>query len=61
MTVAHTDAFLSLLIALTKSWAEAPAARFVSWPSIVTVSAEVGLANVNVRWEALASALTETW
>src|SRR5690242_8770911 len=60
VTVAHTLAFLSLLIALARSCADAPAARLVSWPSIVIVSADVGLVNSKVRWEALARALTET-
>ena len=61
VTVAHTLAFWLELIALTRSWALAPAASEICWPSIVTVSAEVGLVNWNVRWEALASWVTETW
>ena len=45
VTVAHTLAFWLELTALTRSWAEAPAASEICWPSIVIVSAELGLVN----------------
>src|ERR1700729_271004 len=61
VTVAQTVAFWLELIELTRSWALAPAASEICWPSIVIESAEAGLVNWNVRWDALASWLTESW
>ena len=60
VTVAQTVAFWLVLIALTRSCAEAPAASEICWPSIVIESAEEGLEKLNVRWDALARFWTDT-
>src|SRR5206468_1649988 len=55
---AQTLRLLLELIAEARSWIVAPAARSIVLPSIVIVSAAVGLVNENVRWAALASCVT---
>ena len=61
VAVAHTSRLLLELTALTRSWALALALSETCWPSIVTVSAAVGLVNENVRCAEEARFVTPTW
>jgi hypothetical protein len=61
VAVAQTSSLLLELTALTRSWALAPELSEICWPSIVTVSAAVGLVKENVRCAEEARFVTPTW